>query len=121
MPLRTPQHRQRRPRRDGHDVLQAAAVGIAPVLGAVPRHDALRRGHDIDIPTGYFFGATASTGGLGDNHDVVAMQLRPLGDNSHIAAVVEAEEKPAKHFDHDSDKDEKHYWRDKEGEPEAHQ
>ena len=31
--------------------------------------------HNVDLPSGYFFGATASTGDLADNHDIISMKV----------------------------------------------
>jgi len=30
---------------------------------------------DVTLPTGYFFGASASTGDLADNHDIISIQV----------------------------------------------
>lgn len=53
----------------------------------------------IDFPTdvNFYFGLTATTGHLADNHDIAAVELRPLGlpaDYEHI---------PVEHFDHGRD------------------
>jgi len=30
---------------------------------------------DIDLPTGYYFGASAATGDLADNHDIISIKV----------------------------------------------
>jgi mannose-binding lectin 1 len=68
--------------------------------------------NDIEIPTGYYFGATASTGGVADNHDVVAMQLRPLGEPA-ADQPEQPHHRTPKHFNHQGDTDEKQFWAEK--------
>lgn len=39
-------------------------------------------GDDIDLPTGYFFGISAATGGLSDNHDVRSFTVSAVDPNT---------------------------------------
>lgn len=59
---------------------------------------------EVELPTGYFFGITASTGGMFDTHDVLNFQMRAIGENfdSPIA--------PVEHYDADTDKQDRSYW-----------
>ncbi|XP_064382377.1 vesicular integral-membrane protein VIP36-like [Halichondria panicea] len=38
--------------------------------------------NDVDLPTGYYFGATAATGDLADNHDIISVRVYDVDDNS---------------------------------------
>lgn len=58
----------------------------------------------IDLPIGYYFGATASTGGMVDNHDIISFELRTLGDNALDHRT------PVEHYDEESDKRDKSFW-----------
>jgi mannose-binding lectin 2 len=37
---------------------------------------------NVRLPTGYYFGASAATGDLSDNHDIISMKLYDIGTNS---------------------------------------
>lgn len=41
---------------------------------------------DVILPTGYYFGATATTGDLSDAHDIVSMKLYELESPEGAAA-----------------------------------
>jgi mannose-binding lectin 1 len=60
---------------------------------------------DIDLPPGYYFGMTATTGGVVDNHDIVNFYVRPLGD------TIGDPQLPLK-FDHSADGKEKDFWKE---------
>lgn len=34
--------------------------------------------HNVLLPTGYFYGASATTGDLSDNHDIIAIKMYEL-------------------------------------------
>ena len=36
----------------------------------------------VRLPTGYYFGMSATTGDLSDNHDIIAVKLYELDDSS---------------------------------------
>lgn len=98
---------------------------------------------DIDLPQDYVFGATATTGSLSDNHDIVSIEVRSLGDTVGDAERPAGEEmqhaqqqEPAqasgivpkkagpkrpepKHFDHGADAKEKDFWKAKDPAPDA--
>lgn len=40
----------------------------------------------VRLPTGYHFGASAATGDLSDNHDILAIRLYEI-DNPKVSAV----------------------------------
>eukprot|EP00164_Ancoracysta_twista_P005248 GFYU01007183.1.p1 GENE.GFYU01007183.1~~GFYU01007183.1.p1 ORF type:complete len:444 (-),score=158.14 GFYU01007183.1:194-1525(-) len=64
---------------------------------------------DADIPTGYYFGLTASTGHLADNHDILGFTVHSLDDGRTVEDVLHVErikDKPASLDDLDMDKDE---------------
>ena len=71
----------------------------------------------IDLPTGYFFGVTATTGHLADNHEVYFMQVTPAP-----GAHVTRDDGPQQvHRAHDPQKEaeQKEYWRAKTPEEKA--
>lgn len=70
-----------------------------------------RRGVDVncgdtllELPIGHYFGATASTGGMVDNHDIISIEVRGLGEDAvdHSTAV--------EHFDSDADQRDRGFW-----------
>lgn len=61
---------------------------------------------NVVLPKGWFFGMTAVTGGVSDNHDVLQFLLRPLGEAA--AAVAQSAGQPK--FDHSNDQKEKTFW-----------
>lgn len=58
----------------------------------------------VDLPIGYYFGATASTGGVVDNHDIMSIEVRGVGDSAEDHSV------PLEHFDAESDQRERSFW-----------
>jgi mannose-binding lectin 1 len=61
---------------------------------------------DLQLPTGWYFGLTATTGGVSDNHDIISFTLRPVGETSTPSLSVS--------FDHAEEHKEKLYWSAKE-------
>ena len=59
---------------------------------------------DIELPTGYFFGITASTGGMYDTHDILNFQMRAIGESYDNPLA------PVEHFDEETDKQDRSYW-----------
>lgn len=60
----------------------------------------------VRLPTGYFFGLSAATGDLADNHDIISMKLYDLGgdtvtdeDLSHVIPSAEVFAPPRDHVD----------------------
>jgi len=71
---------------------------------------------DIELPMDWVFGATATTGGLSDNHDISLIEVRPLGDpigDPHLPQKPKKMQEP-KHFDHADDARQKEYWQAKD-------
>lgn len=65
----------------------------------------------VKLPTGYYFGASAATGELADNHDILSMKLYDIGvdDKDHDSSVDYSKIEPsadffAPHRDHVDDK-----------------
>jgi mannose-binding lectin 1 len=69
--------------------------------------------HDVNLPTGYFFGATAETGHIADNHDVNYIHVIPPPGVTldHDPYNVPQQQ----HLPHDTakDKTERDYWKPK--------
>jgi mannose-binding lectin 1 len=61
---------------------------------------------NVELPAEGYFGVTASTGAMVDNHDVISMEVR------RVAADSVAEEADAKveHFDHTKDATQMSFW-----------
>jgi mannose-binding lectin 1 len=71
--------------------------------------------HDLDLPMDWSFGVTATTGALSDNHDIISIEVRPLGDPIGDPTIPQAEERlpQPKKFDHEAETKEKDFWRPK--------
>lgn len=41
--------------------------------------------HGVKLPTGYFFGVTATTGDLSDNHDILSVRLFELDSPNDVS------------------------------------
>jgi hypothetical protein len=63
--------------------------------------------NDIELNPNWYFGFTAVTGGVSDNHDVLSFVVRPVGDS--IINLEQATSKAGK-FDYNNDKREKEFW-----------
>lgn len=63
---------------------------------------------NIELGTGWYFGFTAVTGGVSDNHDVLSFILRPIGDSATASGTSDPK------FDHGNDKREKTFWASKD-------
>eukprot|EP00002_Diphylleia_rotans_P026768 TRINITY_DN5354_c0_g1_i13.p1 TRINITY_DN5354_c0_g1~~TRINITY_DN5354_c0_g1_i13.p1 ORF type:complete len:517 (+),score=100.00 TRINITY_DN5354_c0_g1_i13:51-1601(+) len=50
---------------------------------------------NIDLPTGYFFGITAATGGYSDKHDIYSMQTTDLKPISYTELLQRLRDNPA--------------------------
>ena len=72
--------------------------------------------NNIDIPSGYYIGLTAETGGFTDTHDIYFVNTRPVGgvEYDHDIYLPKA-------FDHGSDRQEKDFWRQRSPEEVAAQ
>ncbi|XP_063629761.1 vesicular integral-membrane protein VIP36 [Cydia splendana] len=66
------------------------------------------RVENVLLPTGYYFGASATTGDLSDNHDIIAIKMYELDlldsqnkdeDRSHIIPSARTFEAPREHID----------------------
>jgi mannose-binding lectin 1 len=71
---------------------------------------------DIELPMDWTFGATATTGALSDNHDIISIEVRPLGDPIGDPSIPQQEGRlpQPRQFDHEADSKEKDYWRPKD-------
>lgn len=58
----------------------------------------------LELPIGNYFGVTASTGGMVDNHDVISVEVRGLGEDAIDHST------PVEHFDHEADKRDRGFW-----------
>ena len=67
---------------------------------------------EVDLPTGYYFGVTATTGHLADNHDVYFMQVTPAPGVGHVTAD-QGPQQVHPDFDPLMEKEHKEYWRAK--------
>ena len=59
--------------------------------------------HDLELTQNGFFGVTATTGHLVDNHDLVSFVVRTVGDSVGDPQIP-------LHFDHQHEEEEKKYW-----------
>ena len=58
----------------------------------------------IELPQNWYFGVTATTGHLVDNHDLLGISLRALGE------PIGDPQQPLEHFDHEAERREKSQW-----------
>jgi len=58
----------------------------------------------LELPLGYYFGITASTGGVVDNHDILSIETRGVGEGAEDHSV------PLEHFDSESDQRDRSFW-----------
>lgn len=77
--------------------------------------------HDIDLPANWYFGFTAVTGGVSDNHDVLSFVVRPVGASVMEASASSGGTKKPPLFDHAEEKKQKDYWAPKAGQPSGDQ
>ena len=42
----------------------------------------------VQLPTGYFFGMSATTGDLSDNHDVIAVKMYELDSPTDVSVEI---------------------------------
>lgn len=82
--------------------LKNKAKGVYIVCGEVS---------GIEMPILSYIGATATTGGVMDNHDLVSVELRAIGDNTNVNGVS--------HFDHTAEQNQKAFWESPEGKKQA--
>lgn len=66
--------------------------------------------HDIDLSPNWYFGLTAVTGGVSDNHDVLALIVRPVGSSIVEASPASGGTRQAPTFDHAEEQRQKKFW-----------
>ena len=65
---------------------------------------------NVELPVEGYFGVTASTGAMVDNHDLVSVEVRQANENEDGTTSSQNAEDRVEHFDHTQDAIQKSFW-----------